>query len=845
MAIFNAVNAEFGIRLDDSFASSYWGFAQPSANWTTVAASTTAIVRYDLSTGAQISWAGSGLAYGALDDAVSAGTLSSLTAVDGEGGVSFRLSGIAWQPTSTTAVPVLASIFAGADTITGGLADDLLSGYGGNDTLRGGNGNDTLFGGAGADSLDGGAGNDLANYSDQTAGITIVLGATGGGTVTLASGNDTLLNIEGIAGGSGADRITGNALANQLFGNGGADVLAGGDGADVIEGGLGLDQLDGGAGVDTVTFNTAGISAVDFSMATGYAYLVENGVSVTERNINFEAAIGSVGNDRLSGNAANNLIDGGMGDDALVGGLGADTLIGGAGKDALNGGDGNDYYILTPETSYSNGVTSYTFDTITEANSITTEVDTVELAYSGYYYDNIPGQYKLAANLESLVVNLTGLSSYGSSVSASGNNAANVMTTLDKAVEYYYSSSRVKLAGYGGADTLVGGGGNDTLDGGTGVDSLNGGLGDDTYVVDSALDVVTENPYGGTDTIISSVSVASLSVNVEKLRLAAVSTALNANGNGLDNSLYGNQFNNALSGAEGRDYLSGGDGNDSISGGAGNDIVLGGQGDDQLDGGANTVAMYYWDIDPGDTVSYAGVSVGVTVNLALSTAQVTGAGTDLLINFESVIGGNGNDVLRGSSVANSLTGNAGHDYLTGLAGNDVLRGGAGNDVLYGGSGHDVLNGGAGNDRFVFDTLETGSDPYMGTNAEQIEDFVSGQDLLVVKMSAFHIGDQDAVVEGAVERAASGGFAAAAELVVFSQNVSNFYVESAAAAIGSATVAYAVGDHRLFVLDNGAGSGVYLFTSSGTDSLVSAPELQMIGTVANHAETHLSDYTFIA
>lgn len=44
-----------------------------------------------------------------------------------------------------------------------------------------------------------------------------------------------------------------------------------------------------------------------------------------------------------------------------------------------------------------------------------------------------------------------------------------------------------------GDDTLFGFGADDLLDGGVGNDSMEGGAGNDTYIVDSALDIVTEN----------------------------------------------------------------------------------------------------------------------------------------------------------------------------------------------------------------------------------------------------------------------------------------------------------------------------------------------------------------
>jgi Ca2+-binding RTX toxin-like protein len=350
--------------------------------------------------------------------------------------------------------------------------------------------------------------------------------------------------------------------------------------------------------------------------------------------------------------------------------------------------------------------------------------------------------------------------------------------------------------------------------------------------------VVVEGQDGGEDLIVSSVSVFGLAVNVENLRLAAVSTALKGIGNGLDNHIYGNQFDNALSGGSGEDLLKGGDGDDTLSGGTGNDTFVGGAGDNQLNGGANDDTRYYY--EGGDTVSYAGASVGVTVNLSLTTAQVTGVGTDVIVNMENLEGGNGADALRGSATENHLTGNAGNDFLSGLDGNDSLDGGAGDDVIYGGNGADTLRGGAGDDRFVFNVLET-APPY----SDRIVDFVSGEDSLVFKMSALHVGDQDGVVDGALERAASGGFSTAAELVVFSKDISEYLsADTAAAVIGSANSAYAAGAHRIFAVDDGDNTRIFLFTSSGADALVSAPELQLLGTLYDREQTHLADYAFI-
>ncbi|WP_416670971.1 calcium-binding protein [Egbenema bharatensis] len=127
------------------------------------------------------------------------------------------------------------------------------------------------------------------------------------------------------------------------------------------------------------------------------------------------------------------------------------------------------------------------------------------------------------------------------------------------------------LQGLGGNDTLVGGAGDDTLDGGTGSNLMQGGLGDDTYIVNSATDLVVENPNEGTDTVLAALSYT-LTENVENLRLTG-----NGNINGT-----GNELNNVIIGNAGVNTLDGGAGNDTLIGGRGRDRMVGGSGADRF-----------------------------------------------------------------------------------------------------------------------------------------------------------------------------------------------------------------------------------------------------------------------
>ena len=78
--------------------------------------------------------------------------------------------------TGTNRVTVDGTNLGGADIITGGTGDDVLSGAGGADSIGGGLGSDTITGGAGADALIGGLGSDffhLSSVSDLVAGEII------------------------------------------------------------------------------------------------------------------------------------------------------------------------------------------------------------------------------------------------------------------------------------------------------------------------------------------------------------------------------------------------------------------------------------------------------------------------------------------------------------------------------------------------------------------------------------------------------------------------------------------------------------------------------------------------
>jgi len=244
--------------------------------------------------------------------------------------------------------------------------------------------------------------------------------------------------------------------------------------------------------------------------------------------------------------------------------------------------------------------------------------------------------FTIAVNVQNLT--LTGTSGANTLIGGAGNDSLN---------------------GLGGNDTLIGNAGNDTLNGGTGNDAMQGGSGDDSYVVNSATDVVTENPNEGSDSVQAGVSYV-LAANTENLTLTGTS-AINATGNGLDNLLTGNSAANTLTGAAGNDRLDGKSGADKMLGGTGDDVYV-------VDKSTDTVTE---NLNEGTD----GVESSVTLTLAANVENLILTGT-------AAINGTGNalnNTLTGNSAANSLNGAAGNDKLDGKSGNDTLTGGAGND----------------------------------------------------------------------------------------------------------------------------------------------------------------------
>ncbi|MBB5220236.1 Ca2+-binding RTX toxin-like protein [Amaricoccus macauensis] len=262
----------------------------------------------------------------------------------------------------------------GADTLLGGGGADSLEGGNGLDSLEGGFGDDTMRGdlhndlfriGAigrqgddgelalvdfGRDLIDGGAGTDTLVIDGPPVDVDeflvyvreapAVRANLGTGTLRLGDSpnRSTLISIENIETGSGADSINGSS---------GDNLISAGDGANVVYAGAGNDTIIGGDSRFYYDGNTGDPSPVEL-LNGGDGDDVIYGMGST-----VNSASGDTGAEY-------------PGTDILAGGNGNDTIYGGAAIQFMSGGTGNDLFVLSDELSYTHLTPSMEITTITD-----------------------------------------------------------------------------------------------------------------------------------------------------------------------------------------------------------------------------------------------------------------------------------------------------------------------------------------------------------------------------------------------------------------------------------------------------------------------------------------------
>lgn len=214
---------------------------------------------------------------------------------------------------------------------------------------------------------------------------------------------------------------------------------------------------------------------------------------------------------------------------------------------------------------------------------------------------------------------------------------------------------------------------------------------------------------------------------------ASAFTPMTVVGTGSSETLSGGDGADTITAAAGDDTVLAGNGNDIVRGGAGSDVLQGNGGSDMLVGeaGADTLQGgpgddFYPLLDITDKIIEGKLAGFDTVLQNQATYAVTG-------NIEAVLQASGaggritgqwnNELLVGSTGADTLDGGQANDTVNGGAGNDLLLGNVGNDLLLAfGGGNDTMTGGGGRDTF---SLATSATPLDIT----VTDFTSGLDWL--------------------------------------------------------------------------------------------------------------------
>ncbi|MEI6573176.1 MAG: hypothetical protein WCO61_06505 [Alphaproteobacteria bacterium] len=564
---------------------------------------------------------------------------------------------------------------AGADTIIGGAGNDSFSvGWGGNDTLDGGLGSDTLnlsgvnnaIYGIEAVTMTGQTGT-MKGFSSTSPfnSNSSTVNFTSFEYIWLSHTNSSLGNNNGYG---ISDRFIGSATTSNIYiqGWGGADTLDdGGGSAMTLDGNLDNDtyyirsattQINdpyfGGYG----NFNTVNttLTSIDLSSTQYGAGLIISNLNyldsanslytegATWGSSGWGTTIGS-GNFTGIGNDLNNVITGGTGNNSLVGGAGADTLIGNNGNDVLRGGDvttGTDsanrhvnVNVLSSWAHYNASVTASNITTLLAPDG-STGADVVSSAANTAWH----GPYLNAAIAIGTTYQFQIYAHFAPTNSAqaiqvgTGNGLSASFIALNLT-----SGSSVSLNSSSNANSVTALANNWYLITITGVALSSGTASGQAYV-----NILDSDP--GISTSGSSIT-----------------NTLSTVGTGKSVVLWGGTFQ-ALDGA------------DSLFGGAGNDTISGGNGNDTMDGGTGT----------NDIADYSYLTTDVTLDLskfnstiAFQSVSIAAGDSDLVMNFEGLIGGAGNDSLAGDTVANYLGGGAGSDTIKGDLGNDTIDGGGG------------------------------------------------------------------------------------------------------------------------------------------------------------------------
>ncbi|MEO1558908.1 MAG: FG-GAP-like repeat-containing protein [Cyanobacteria bacterium J06632_19] len=667
---------------------------------------------------------------------------------------------------------------SGTDTLNGGEGDDILNGGNQRDNLLGGLGNDILEGGAGDDIIDGGDGDDVAAYQGDIGDFDITINDDGSITVKDTNtedgdeGTDTLTNISQLVFG-GNTRLGADNTRNTVLGV----ARANDDNVDNI-------SIEGGkAAATNFVIDIEGETGTEFSFDTNKLASFINGITLPDQdienarlvtNINFELAAGAAGLFSIVpslGDAVTAGVTTGVGIAQTVANYFLDLEQVNAQREAAIAAVNDPEYDqsawitakdkkrdLVVIKDFQIGVDSIFLPSVSNIsvdniNSVFYDIGAgtgsgngvnIEVTVNGDESDLvfIENHYETLTPTEFLdqITNLLVSQPDGGSIVGTFNQ------TLDRVTPSGAGTIPAHEGTYAG-DHIIGGSfrRSKSIKNVPGAFELIGQFGDDFIQGGAESDEI----YGGFS--------------------STDGFEITENGKLKDNKFtYEDDGFDVLQGREGDDELFGGSGNDTLDGGGftydrnlnvtgvivgdGTDILTGDSGNDTFvfntpDTGIDVITDFTVLVDK---IQINQDTFGTDIS-EFSFDSTTGALSFGGEQFATLENNSPNQNLQNFDVEDIelfapnllIEGDDSNNTLEGGSGNDTLIGGQGDDLLSGGLGRDSLIGDSGTDTFVFNTLETITDPVTKEKVNIIDvitDFTVSEDIIQINQQGFGASD---------------------------------------------------------------------------------------------------------
>ena len=405
----------------------------------------------------------------------------------------------------------------------------------------------------------------------------------------------------------------------------------------------------------------------------------------------------------MTGTEGADFISGGPGVDVIAALGGNDEILGAGGNDLICGGDGIDIiynYDVPPAPSGYTEIINLTAGTATGMAG-SDQLFGIENAFGTDFSDSITGtdaRNELTGGEGADLIN--GLA--GEDRLVGDGNADTSINQPEGADEIHGGNDFDFLIGGGGEDQLFGEGSRDRLAGEDGNDLIDGGADYDFAHYACNYGSAFCNPY----------RVSGSGVTVDEQAQTVTG------GHGTDQLV-------STEGAVGSDYADtllgrpSGEESDYFAPRMGNDFIDGRGGADYIDYICGRIFE-------------AGTCGGTGVTIDFPTGTVTGGqGTDQFVNVQHAVG---------STVGDTITGDAQDNDLWGQQGDDTIDGGDGNDGITGEQGDDTLGGGGGTDRLNYSIFQC-----------------SGRGVRVQLAGGTAVGDgSDTIVKGSFELVIGSG-----------------------------------------------------------------------------------------